>query len=95
MKLTKFKAEILPGHKGDAVEVPFNPMEAWGMQPRPIWRGRKGYPVSGTLNRVPFEESFIVPRSKKFFLIIDKDMQRAAGVNAGDSVSVSVALKVE
>ena len=95
MKVKRFKAEILPGHKDDAVEVPFNPTEVWDVPARPIWRGRKGHPVTGTLNRMPFEESFIVPRAKKFFLLIDKDMKRASGVSAGHSVSIMVALKKE
>lgn len=90
MKMKRFKAAILPGHKDDAVEVPFNPTEVWGMPAQPIWRGRKGHPVSGTLNRTRFEESFIVPRAKKFFLMIDKEMMRDAGVSVGDSVSIAV-----
>jgi hypothetical protein len=93
MKMIRFKAELLPGHKDDAVEVPFNPTEEWGLPPQPIWRGRKGHRVSGTLNRRRFEEGFIVPRSKKFFLLIDKDMQREAGITVGDSVSIAVTPK--
>lgn len=93
MRRMSFKTELLSGHKDDAVEVPFDPSETWGVAPRPLWRGRKGHPVSGTLNRTRFEESFIVPRQKKFFLLIDKDMKREAGINAGDSVRVSVAPK--
>jgi Domain of unknown function (DUF1905) len=86
MKQKKFNAEVLAGHKDDAVEVPFDPSEVWGVLPRPIWRGRRGHAVSGTLNGVRFEESFIVPRSKKFFLVIDKELKQAAGISVGDSV---------
>ena len=49
-----FTAEILAGHKDDAVEVAFNPAEVWNMLPRPLWRGRKGHLVKGTLNRARF-----------------------------------------
>lgn len=95
MKKKQFTAEVLTGHKGDAVEVPFNPSEVWGLPPRPIWRGRRGHPVSGTLNGFPFAESFIVPRSQKFFMIIDKDMEREAGVSAGDTVRLRIEAKKE
>jgi hypothetical protein len=95
MKKREFTAEILTGHTDDAVEVPFDPSAAWRLPARPVWRGRRGHPVSGTLNGIHFEESFIVPRAKKFFLIIDKDMERAAGVAAGDTVHVRVEAKVE
>lgn len=95
MKMKRFKAEILGGHKDHAVAVPFDPTEVWGTPAQPLWRGRKGRPVSGTLNRTSFAESFIVPRARKFFLIIDKEMMRDAGVSVGDSVSVAVKPKVD
>ena len=93
MKKMNFQAEIMAGHKDDAVEVPFNPNDVWSTPSKSIWKGRKGHAVSGTLNRIAFDESFIVPRQKKFYLLIDGDMERAARVNAGDSVRVSVQLK--
>ena len=90
MKKKKFQAEIQFGHKDDAVEVPFDPVEAWGVPPQPLWRGRRGHAVQGTLNGCPFEESFIVPRQKKFFMVIDRDLKQAAGVAAGDSVKLII-----
>jgi hypothetical protein len=90
MKKKRFKAEVLSGHKDDAVEVPFDPTSTWGLPPRPIWRGRRGHAVRGTLNGFIFEESFIVPRQKKFYLLIDRDMGRAAGVTIGDRVTVAI-----
>jgi hypothetical protein len=90
MRKKQFTAEILTGHKDNALEVPFNPSEAWGLPAQPIWRGRRGHPVSGTLNGFRFEESFIVPRARKYFMIIDKDLSRAAGVSVGDTVRIQV-----
>ena len=90
MKKKKFQAEIQAGHKDDAVEVPFDPAEAWGLPPQPLWRGRRGHVVQGTLNGAPFEESFIVPRQKRFFMVLDRDLQQAAGVAEGDSVRIVV-----
>ncbi|HEV7398120.1 MAG TPA: DUF1905 domain-containing protein [Pyrinomonadaceae bacterium] len=86
----KFTAEVMSGHKDSAVEVPFNPVEVWGVPARPLWRGRKGHAVKGTLNKTRFDEGFIVPRAKKFYLLIDKDMSREAGLSVGDAVKITV-----
>jgi hypothetical protein len=43
MKKKKFKAELLSGHKEDAVEVPFDPATEWGIRAKPLWRGRRGH----------------------------------------------------
>ena len=89
MKTKKFKAEVLPGHKENAVEVPFNPSEVWGVDPQPLWRGRRGHTVKGKLNGRKFE-GFIVPRQKKFFMLIDEALEQGAGVAAGDVVEVAL-----
>ena len=90
MKQRRFKAKVLSGHKDDsAVEVPFDPAWAWGIDPKPLWRGRKGYEVKGKLNGCAFE-GFIVPRSKKFWMLIDERLTRKAKVSVGDVVNVSV-----
>ena len=91
MKKQSFRAEVQSGHKEAAIEVPFDPAQVWGLPPTRLWHGRRGHPVSGSLNGSQFEESFIVPRSKKFFMIIDAELQQAAGVTVGDIVSVAVA----
>lgn len=90
MKKKIFKAEVLSGHKDHAVEVPFDPISAWGLPPQPIWRGRRGHVVRGTLNGFAFAESFIVPRQKKFYLVLDRELERAAGVGVGDRVTVAL-----
>jgi hypothetical protein len=86
----KFKSEVLAGHKDDAIEVPFDPAATWGLPPRPIWRGRRGHAVRGTLNGFAFAECFIVPRQKKFYLLLDRELRAAAGVAVGDSVTVAI-----
>jgi len=90
----KFKAEVLSGHKEDAVEVPFDPAKEWGIPPKPLWRGRRGHFVNATVNGFSFEGS-IVPRQKKFYLLIDAEVGRAAGVSAGVLVQVAVEPCVE
>ena len=89
MQRKQFKAEVLSGHKDNAVEVPFDPTEAWGIAPKPLWRGRRGHEVQGRLNGFPFE-SCIVPRQKRFFMIIDENIRKQAKIAVGDIVIASV-----
>jgi hypothetical protein len=90
MKLKKFKGELLSGHKDQhAVGVPFDPTWTWGIDPKPLWRGRKGHAVKGKLNGHEFQ-SFIVPRLKKFWLLVDEGLKRTAKVSVGQVVRVSV-----
>jgi Domain of unknown function (DUF1905) len=89
MKKKKFKAEVLSGHKEDAVEVPFDPAKEWGIPPKPLWRGRRGHFVNATVNGFSFESS-IVPRQKKFFMLIDADAKKATNVSEGTVVQVAV-----
>jgi hypothetical protein len=89
MKKKKFKAEVVSGHKEAAVEVPFNPEQAWGIPPKPLWRGWRGHSVNATVNGFLFESS-IVPRQKKFYMTIDAEAAKSAGVAAGDVVEVAL-----
>ena len=89
MKTRKFKAEVLSGHKENAVEVPFDPAQVWGLPPGPLWRGRRGHLVDATVNGFSFAGS-IVPRQKKFYLLIDAKAKKAAGLRMGDVVRVEV-----
>ena len=90
MKKKKFKAELQGGHKEDAVEVPFDPAETWGVAPVSLWRGRRGHHVLATLNGVSFE-TFIVPRQQTFFMLVSEDIKQKARVAAGDLVEITVA----
>lgn len=90
MKKKKFIAELQSGHKDHAVEVPFDPAEAWGVAPGPLWRGRRGHRVQATLNGVSFA-TFIVPRQQKFFMMVDEAVKQQAGVAVGDIVTVTAA----
>ena len=60
-----------------------------GLPPKPLWRGRRGHLVNATVNGFSFESS-IVPRQKKFYLLIDADAAKAAGVSNGVRVEVVV-----
>ncbi len=89
MKTTQFKGVILDGHKGAAVEAPFDPSKRWGIPARALWRGRRGHAVRGRLNGVPFE-SFIVARSGRFWMPVDAKLQAAAKAWIGATVAVTV-----
>jgi hypothetical protein len=88
MKRKQFKAELLSGHKDNAIEVPFDPAGVWGIPPKPLWRGRRGHEVHGKLNGLSFE-SCIVPRQKKFFMIVDEEIMKAAKLSVGDIVTTT------
>jgi Domain of unknown function (DUF1905) len=94
MKKKRFKAAVLSGHKEDAVEVPFDPVKEWGIAPKPLWRGRRGHFVSATINGFSFE-SAIVPRQKKFYMLIDAEAAKSAGVSEGRVVEVAVEPRAE
>ncbi|MFO0969099.1 MAG: DUF1905 domain-containing protein [Gemmataceae bacterium] len=87
MPKARFTAPILAGHKQAAVEVPFDPGERWGLAPVPIRPGRRGFKVQGALAGAPFQ-SAIVPRSKRFWLLLEDAHLKAAGVAVGASVTV-------
>jgi hypothetical protein len=94
MTKERFKGELLSGHKGGAVEVPFDPAKQWAIPPRRLWKGRHGHSVQAKLNGARFE-TFIVPRSKRFFMLVNDELLKAAGVSVGDTVSVTVEPAVE
>lgn len=85
-----FNAVVRSGHKDDAVEVPFDPAQRWGMAAQPLAPGRRGYPVTGTVNGAPLD-SEIVSRSRRFWLLLPGGPQRAAGSGAGEQVAVEIA----
>ena len=89
MNKKRFKAELLSGHKDHAIEVPFDPSVEWRIQPRPLWHGRRGHPVNVKVNGSSFE-SVIVSRQKKFYLLIDAEAAKVAGVSVGTKVEVAV-----
>jgi hypothetical protein len=91
MRRKTFKAELLPGHKDSAVEVPFDPLQLWQVETKPLWKGRRGVEVEATLNGFQFA-SCIVPRQKRYYMLVDKDVIAATGVAPGDLVTASVRL---
>ena len=85
----RFETVVLEGHKGLAFELPFDPSERWGIREERLWPGRHGWHVKGSANRVSFE-SVVVPRSRRFFVLVSDEMKRAGRLRAGSRVKVSI-----
>jgi len=89
MKSTRFTGTLLGGHKDNAVEFPYNPEELWGIPARPLWPGRRGHHVQVKINGAS-GDTCIVPRLKKYWVIVDEGLKKEAAVSEGDTVSVIV-----
>jgi hypothetical protein len=84
-----FTGELLSGHKDDALEVPFDPAADWKIQPPSLWRGRRGFLVKARVKGIAFDSS-IVPRQKRFFLLIDREVVESTGLVVGSRVRVTI-----
>jgi len=78
------RAKICAGHEEQALEVPFDPAQRWGVTAQPLWSGRRGA-VRAILHGEPFD-TVIVSRSKRYRLLLPAAAEVAAGVCAGDAV---------
>ena len=88
-KTVQFETEVLDGHKGLAFELPFSPSARWGLPEVALWPGRRGYRVKGSVNAVRFE-SVVVPRAKRFWVLVTDEMKKAGRLRAGSPVKVSI-----
>ena len=80
---------VLEGHKDAAVEVPFDPAERFGVEAVPLRRGRRGHRVRATAKSCRFE-SEIVPRSKRFWLVLPASVLADLRLEPGERIEVSV-----
>jgi hypothetical protein len=85
----RFTAVLLEGHKGAAFEVPFDPAERWDLAPTRLQAGRRGHRVAGKVNGVAFE-SAVVPRSRKFWLLIDQSVREEAKLEIGSTAKIAL-----
>lgn len=85
----RFSGVIREGHKGCAIEVPFDPKERWGVSPVALRPGRRGHRVTARLGTHSFE-STVVGRSKAWWLVLGEDLLRETGLAPGETVSVEI-----
>jgi hypothetical protein len=92
--MERFRGIVYGGHKGWAVEVPFDPAKKFGVEKARLRPGRFGHRVRGTVNRVEFE-SAIVPRMKRFWLELDAATVKRAKLAAGDTAVIAITAAAE
>lgn len=85
----RFQAVVRAGHKEDAVEVPFDPAEAWGRKPVLLWPGRRGHRVHAQVGDTTFDGA-IVSRSRRHWLLLPASPDAPRRWQPGDTVAVAV-----
>ena len=86
----EFEAELIEGHKGvTVVMVPFDPEEGWSQKPVRLASRRHGWLITGTVNSVRFD-GYIGERWGRFFIIIDPELRKEAGVSVGDTLRIII-----
>ena len=80
-----FTGLIVHGHKGAAVEMHFNPLRKWGTAAVAVFPRRRGHKVLASIGGPEFK-TYIVGRSKRFWLLIEPDQLVAARASVGDLV---------
>jgi hypothetical protein len=89
MNVERITGVVLSGHKDDALEVPFDPGAKWGVAALKIAPGRRGYRVACRAGATRFD-SYIVARSKTFWLLLPAEIEQRLSIKAGDTVRLSV-----
>lgn len=89
MAEVRFSGEVRAGHEQAAVEATFDPRVEWEREPEALEPGRRGYRVRGMLGVAPFR-GVMVPRSNKWWLVIEEADLREAAIAVGDTVTVTV-----
>jgi hypothetical protein len=87
MSVARFRGVVLAGHKQDAIEVPVDPGAKWNVNTQAIHSGRRGYVVRAQIKGTSFD-SFVVARSKKFWLLLPAEVEAKAGIATGDEAAV-------
>jgi hypothetical protein len=82
MRQEKFATAVEAGHKGLVyIRIPFDPSVTWDVRTRHF--------VRGSLNGCSFEGE-IGFRRRKFYMLLDEELQRVAELSPGDSVEVAM-----
>ena len=89
MKAARFRGEVRSGHKGCAVEVPFDPGERWSIDAASLRPGRRGHRVAARVNGHDFD-GWVVGRQRRFYLLVEDEVLDSLGIAAGDPVDVEI-----
>jgi hypothetical protein len=93
MSKQTFETELMMGHKGAAVIVPFDPAELWRVEPVQVpsaeYGERPGFLVAASIEGFRFD-GWIGSRWGRFFMIVSPQVRKAAKVSVGDVVHVEV-----
>jgi hypothetical protein len=82
MREEKFEAAVEVGHMElRYIRIPFDPAVTWEARPRHF--------VRGSLNGCDFEGE-IGFRRRKFYMLLDEELQRVAKLSPGETVQVAV-----
>lgn len=82
MRQEKFATAVEAGHKGLIyIRIPFDPSVTWDVRTRHF--------VRGSLNGCSFEGE-IGFRRRKFYMLLDEELQRVAKLAPGDNVEVAM-----
>jgi hypothetical protein len=80
MRQEKFETVVEAGHMGLVyIQLPFDPSVAWDVRPRHF--------VQGRVNGSPFEGE-VGFRRRKFYMLLDEELQRVAKLSPGSAVEV-------
>ena len=79
----KFKTELVAEGGSCAIHVPFDAEQAFGQ------RGR--IPVCGTINGVEYRSSIFRMGQPCHFMVVNRQLREACGVEAGTTVTVTMA----
>lgn len=82
MRQETFATAVEAGHKGLVyIRIPFDPSVSWDVRTRHF--------VQGSLNGYSFEGE-IGFRRRKFYMLLDEELQRVAKLSPGDTVEVAM-----
>ena len=82
MRQEKFSTAVEAGHKGLVyIRIPFDPSVTWDVRTRHF--------VRGSLNGCSFEGE-VGFRRRKFYMLLDEELQRVAKLSPGDNVEVAM-----
>ncbi|AKJ07436.1 uncharacterized protein DUF1905 [Archangium gephyra] len=83
MRQEKFETVVGAGHMGLVfIQIPFDPSVVWDV--------RRRHFVQGRVNGSPFEGE-VGFRRRKFYMLLDEELQRVARLSPGDAVEVVIA----